>query len=171
MKAHQALRAATAPDHDRVDRAFARFALDDPHDYGRFLCAHARALPPVEAALATAGLPFRPRASLLQYDLIELGEAMPPPLSTGSLSDAEAIGALYVVEGSRLGGALLARSVPQGRPCRYLSAAHDPGEWRTTLALIDARLTEDDELIAAAIAAARRVFGLYGEAAALERRG
>ena len=92
MKAHQALRAATAPDHDRVDRAFARFALDDPHDYGRFLCAHARALPPVEAALTLAGLPFRARASLLQDDLIDLGEAMPPLLKTGWLSDAEAVG-------------------------------------------------------------------------------
>ena len=79
-------------------------------------------------------------------------------------------GALYVIEGSRLGGQLLARSVPTGLPVAYLSSRHRPGEWRALLAAIEARGSEGGEAWrAAAVAGAQATFALYGEAATATR--
>lgn len=167
----QSLRAATASDHDRVDATFGGFALGDAAGYRRFLLAHGRALPAVEAALAAAAhaLPaWRPRTAALADDLAALGEAMPPPLDFGVANEAESWGALYVIEGSRLGGQLLARSVPAGLPAAYLSARHLSGEWRALLAALDARAAaEGDDWRTAATAGARATFALYARAAAV----
>ncbi|MBB4155207.1 heme oxygenase [Sphingomonas jinjuensis] len=159
MSLVQRLRADTAADHDRVDARYAGFELSDRRDYARFLIAHARALPAVEGALATrAGLPpFRERTSLLAADLADLGEPMPEPFDIGLATDAEAWGALYVIEGSRLGGAMLARRVPAALPSRYLAAKHLAGEWRALIQAIDMAPIDPVE----AVDAARRVFDLY----------
>ena len=132
--------------------------------------AHARALPAAEAALAARpGLPdFRRRAPLLADDLAALGEPTPAPLRF-ALPDGEAAGwgALYVVEGSRLGGIMLARSVPADLPAAYLGARHRSGEWRTLLAALDqaAARAGTDRWIDEAIAGARATFDLYRRAA------
>jgi heme oxygenase len=184
----QTLRAATAADHRQVDDRFGGFALDDPAAYVRFLRAHGRALPAVEAALAQAGVgagagmgagamlpPWRPRAPLIAADLAALGAPMPPPLPF-TLDGAERWGALYVMEGSRLGGQLLARRVACGLPVAYLSAKHAAGAWRTLLAAIDAQAAAADAGRAdagradagwadAALAGARATFALYAQAA------
>ena len=91
-----ALRAATAPDHDRVDAAYGAFDLADRIRYAVFLRAHARALPAAEAALAARpGLPdFRRRAPLLADDLAALGEPAPAPLRF-ALPKGEAAGRLW----------------------------------------------------------------------------
>jgi heme oxygenase len=160
------LRAATASDHDAVDAGFGRYDLTDPREYRAFLIAHARALPAVEAWLRRiSGLPaFRDRADLLAADLTALGEAMPAPMTFDPLRSAAAgWGAMYVVEGSRLGGIMLSRTVPAGMPSAYLGAKHLPGEWRELLAAIDAQ-SADDAWIAAAIAGAKAAFDLYGRA-------
>lgn len=166
------LRVATAKDHDGVDARFGSVSLDDPAGYRRVLTAHARALPAVEAALTADGreLPiWRPRTAVLAADLAALGVAMPEPLPFAVTGDAGRWGALYVIEGSRLGGQLLARSVGQDLPSAYLSSRHEPGEWRALLAALDARAAamgaawED-----AAIAGARATFALYAAAAAAE---
>jgi heme oxygenase len=167
----QSLRAATASDHDRVDATFGSFALDDVAGYRRFLLAHGRALPAVEAALERAGydLPaWRTRTAALAADLAALGEIMPPPLDFTVANEAESWGALYVIEGSRLGGQVLARSVPAGRPAAYLSARHLSGEWRALLAGLDSRAAAgDDDWRRAATAGARATFALYARAAAI----
>ena len=173
----QLLRAATAEDHQAVDVRFGGFALDDQDDYGRFLIAHARALPAVEAALrrpdadgGAAALPdWRPRTESLAADLVALNLALPAPLAF-DVAGAGRWGALYVIEGSRLGGQLLARSVPTGLPVAYLSSRHRPGEWRALLAAIEARGSEGGEAWrAAAVAGAQATFALYGEAATATR--
>ena len=134
MSVHLSLRRRTAACHDAVDAAFARFDLADAASYATFLDAHARALLPAEAALAeaAAGLPvWRPRGALLRGDLAVLGCAVPPPLTVDPpAGTAAAFGMLYVLEGSRLGGAMLARRVDPALPADYLNAAHRPGEWR-----------------------------------------
>ncbi|WP_267381913.1 MULTISPECIES: biliverdin-producing heme oxygenase [unclassified Sphingomonas] len=165
MTAVQKLRASTAPDHDIVDAAFGGFDLADRRDYTAFLIAHARALPAVEAALAgIAGLPATPaRTALLADDLAALGVPMPPPLPF-AIGPAAAWGALYVAEGSRLGGIMLAGRVGQGLPAAYLSARHGTGAWRVLLAAIDAAVLREDA-IAAAVAGARATFALYAAAA------
>ena len=168
MSAVAALRSRTAARHDEVDAAFAAFRLDRAREYRDFLLAHARALPAAEAVMAaTPHLPgWRPRTSLLTRDLAELGVAMPPPLAFAPKSAAAAWGVLYVVEGSRLGGAMLARQVPPDLPARYLQAAFEPGEWRTLRAAIDAEAQrEDDAWLAQALAGAEACFALYRRAA------
>ena len=168
MSAHQQLRSATAPDHEAVDGAFARFDLGDRAGYGAFLVAHARAVPAIEAVLdGTEGpLPLRARTPLLFADLAALGLAIPALLTVDApVSQAEAWGIAYVLEGSRLGGGLLARSVPADLPQTYLRETHLPGEWRAFTTALDTALTSDDE-IAQAIRAARRIFAVYGAAVA-----
>lgn len=172
----QMLRSATAADHAMVDERFGGFALGDAADYRAFLEAHGRALPAVEAMLASgvetaddavAWPAWRPRTPLIAADLAALGAAMPLPLRFEVASDAARWGALYVIEGSRLGGQLLARSVPDGLPQAYLAARHLPGEWRGLLAALDAEAAaRDADWGEAALAGARATFALYAQAAA-----
>ncbi len=165
MTAVHMLRSATAPDHDRVDAAFAGYDLGDRAAYIRFLLAHARALPSAEDALAIHDLPrWRRRAPMLAADLTALGEIMPDPLPFAlPAGRAAALGALYVLEGSRLGGVLLARRVPATLPSAYLAAKHERGEWRALLAAIDADIGE--VAAAEAVAGAHAAFALYAAAA------
>ena len=161
-----ALRAATAADHDRVDALFGGYDLADRESYARFLVAHARAVPAVETALAAFGrLPGGvARAPLLTEDLADLDVAPPSALAFALPDDAAAgWGALYVLEGSRLGGAMLARQVGAGLPGRYLGAGHGPGGWRAVLAGLEAA-AEGSAWLERAVAAARATFALYGRA-------
>jgi heme oxygenase len=169
--ARLAIRAGTADDHARLDGLFERFDLGDRDDYGRFLAAHARALPAVEQALDAAGADAlipdwadRRRSALIAADLTALGIAPPPVASFPPLAgDAECWGTAYVVEGSRLGGALLARRVAAGLPRAYLGAAQPKGAWARFVAAMDAALATDDE-VARATAAARNTFSLFAAA-------
>lgn len=163
----QMLRAATVADHDMVDARFGGFALDDVADYRRFLRAHGRALPAAEAVLAAdQALPnWRRRTALLREDLAALGEAMPKQLPFAG-DGAARWGILYVIEGSRLGGQLLARNVPAGLPAAYLAARHVSGEWRGLLDAIETRAAaEDGAWHTAVVAGARATFALYARAA------
>ena len=164
----QRLRTHTSPAHDRVDAAFGAHDLAAREPYRAFLLAHARALPAAETAFATHDLPaWRERTSLLAADLADLGEPLPAPLAF-VLPDADgaAWGALYVTEGSRLGGIMLARTVPASLPSRYLGARHESGEWRALLSAIDAAgETGGEDWIDGAIRGADACFALYARAA------
>lgn len=165
MSARAALRAATAEDHERVDRLFSGFDLSNLDGYRLFLTAQAAAHVPVEAALDAAGVealmpdwPARKRSHLLEGDLAELGAALPAPVEAPHLPDAAAMmGALYVLEGSRLGGAVLKRSLPPQAPMRFLAAEQAPGAWRKLLAKLDESLYQP-ALVEAASQTARLVF-------------
>ena len=114
---------------------------------------------PLAAALAT-------RAPLLAADLAALGAVMPAPLDLQQRDDAAAWGTLYVVEGSRLGGALLLRGVPAGSPASYLGAIHPPGGWRMIRAAIDAAAAAQDAAWhERMVAGALETFDLYARAA------
>lgn len=164
------LRAATAADHGRVDRAYARFDLSDRRAYGDFLVAHALALRPIERAIAAvAPWPdWRPRWPALAQDLDELGRAAPAHYATLPTPDvAGAWGMLYVVEGSRLGGALLARRVGPGLPRRYLAPEPDAASgWPAfQAALTAAAESGDDGWLDRATAGAKRAFRHFEDAA------
>src|SRR5689334_6570101 len=113
LSAGKVLRDATAAAHDEVDALFSRVDLTNAAGYRAFLSAQAFAHLAVEAALDAAGAerviadwPERRRAALLRADLAELGiaaEQGSPPSLSGAASIA---GAAYVLEGSRLGGAM-----------------------------------------------------------------
>ncbi|MGU3390017.1 biliverdin-producing heme oxygenase [Sphingomonas sp. M1A8_2b] len=163
------LRAATVSDHDAVDAGFGRYDLSDADDYRAFLIAHAKALPAVEAWLAAIpGLgAVRSRETALAEDLAALGEDMPAPMAFDvTPSEAAGWGAMYVVEGSRLGGIMLSRSVPDGMPKAYLGAKHLSGEWRALLAALDSE-SSDEAWVEQAIVGAKAAFALYRSAPAV----
>lgn len=174
--AHEALRSGTAADHERLDDLFGGFRLDDAAGYRAFLIAHAMALPAIEAALDAAGFagaladwPERRRGSAIAADLAALGEIPPTPLPAPDLSTAAAQwGAAYVVEGSRLGGAVLSRSVPGALPKTYLGTPQPAGAWRNFLQNLDKAIFLPQD-IAIATASARATFGLF-ETAGLRMR-
>nr|WP_089220564.1 biliverdin-producing heme oxygenase [Sphingomonas laterariae] len=150
-----------------VDRSFGRFDLADPADYGRFLTAHARVLPAIERELECAELltGWSGRRQALEDDLAAM--AIPMPRLRASFcfeSDAAQWGALYVIEGSRLGGLQLSRRVKEGLPKAYLSAGHEAGGWRHLLARLD-EAAEGREWRDAAVKAAKSVFRAYADAA------
>ncbi len=165
--ARQMLRLATAADHDRVDSAFGAFALDDRDGYRAFLVAQATALLPVEAAIDRGdwqGIlpdwPERRRSEAVLADLAALDATVPvleaePDLPT----PAHVLGAVYVLEGSRLGGQMLARAVPPEFPRAFLGKA-DPARWRSLIALLDKSLISGEHR-AAAVYAASQVFALF----------
>lgn len=177
MKARAALRAATAAEHERVDALFSRFDLTGSDGYRRFLLAQAAAFLPLEAALDGAGAaklvedwPRRRRSSLLKADLTDLSVPLPELFSTPRFNDSASImGAIYVLEGSRLGGAVLKRELPPAMPRRFLDAHQEPGSWRKLLEIMDSILYAPEQIDAAA-GAAKKVFAIF-EAGGLRHSG
>jgi len=166
-RAHEALRSATADCHRKVDAIYSGARLDDRLSYGNFLLAQAAALLPVEAALDQSGIadlvedwPERIRGPKLIRDIVELGIARPEPLRRPTLSGPpEMLGALYVLEGSRLGGKLLRRSVPSDFPTHFL-AGESSGSWASFLMRLDQIIDTDAER-SGAIDSARAVFSVF----------
>ena len=86
--------------------------------------------------------PFTPRWPRLCMDLQWLGRpslplgATPPPL----VSPAEKLGALYVLEGSRLGAAaiarVIARNLPDKVPTHFFSPASADDQWALVMAAV-----------------------------------
>lgn len=97
-----------------------------------------------------------------------MGVVTPAPARLGwTHGDAAHWGAAYVVEGSRLGGQVLARRVAPSLPCAYLSAAQPSGAWRVFLGAMDtAAVAGGGDWHQAALLSARRTFGLFAAAAA-----
>jgi heme oxygenase (biliverdin-IX-beta and delta-forming) len=189
---HKSLRDGTAAAHDRVDAAFAGFDLTDRQSYAAFLRAHADVVWPLEASLAGAQITpdweDRKRGALLKEDIAFLPSPVRPQPVEGPLfasdkldgaptfdrlganGDLSAIaGALYVLEGSRLGGRFLARQLPAGFPRAYLDSNQPPEKWRTLLDRIDAVLGPAE--LGSALDAAHRVFAAFEQAAARWSRG
>jgi heme oxygenase len=165
VSAHAALRAATAANHERVDRLFSQLDLGLDAAYLLFLTAQAAAHLPIEDAMEAAGVsalivdwPDRRRSDLLLADLAELGVEPPSAVPAPTLAGEPAIlGAAYVLEGSRLGGAFLKRGLKPHAPRRFLAAAQSPGAWRKLLAKLDESLYEPAR-VGEACETARQVF-------------
>jgi heme oxygenase len=162
------LRAETAAEHRRTEAGFAAVcaALSDAHCYGAFLLAHARAFPAIGRALSAGlGWPAWPaRWRALESDLAALALGAPPALTVApAASRAAALGMAYVLEGSRLGAALLLARVPAGFPAAYLAGGQDRAPWRRLLGLLE---TIDTDEAAAAVAGAKTAFRAFRAAAA-----
>lgn len=170
MSAIALLRFRTAASHEAVDSVFGQDDLSDPDGYRNFLKAHARALPTAEASAAAVWPALRRRCALLEADLRALDVPVRLPVTTASEDGPAQWGALYVVEGSRLGGALLSKRVGHGLPVAYLSAVHLPGEWRAIRQAIDeAAVGRDDRWLEQLVSGAQATFALY-EKSALQRQ-
>lgn len=165
------LKAATAVDHEELDALFSGFDLSERAGYAGFLTAQAGVFPAVETSLDRAGVhalvddwPRRRRSQALLSDLGALGCPTPTAASTFLFSSpAEALGGLYVLEGSRLGGAMLVRQIADGLPKSFLSAGN-PAAWRAFVELMDKRLSSPSDLEAAA-RAAQAVFAAFASSA------
>ncbi|OYW99313.1 MAG: hypothetical protein B7Z12_18300 [Caulobacter vibrioides] len=171
MTLRTTLRAATRQDHDRVDQLGGAFDLARQDDYQAFLLAHAAVLPALELDLDAApaqhlppAWPQRRRSGALAADLALLGLSPPPSTITVTLEDrATRLGALYVLEGSRLGGAILRRRLltsQPGAPDGYLAHGEGLGHWRSFVDWLDVQ-TVDAAETRAAIGGARQVFGAF----------
>ncbi|WP_232318626.1 biliverdin-producing heme oxygenase [Sphingomonas sp. TDK1] len=162
------MREATGAAHARVDTLFSRFDLARRDDYAALLAAHAEALLPIEALLdqggagaVTADWPQRRRGSVIQVDLDALGVVLDSAdVEDAVPSDAAMAGMLYVLEGSRLGGRFLARSVPENWPRAYLGSHQPAHMWPELLAKLDVLLYEP-ETLEAAVTAANQTFGRF----------
>ena len=167
-----ALVAATRDLHDRLDRGVGLPA--DLPAYRRYLAATWRFRSAVEPALAgaqaagrTAGWQFLPILPALGRDIAALGMIPPgkgPALTLTGMD--EALGALYVVEGSALGARLIGQRAQDlglgpARGAGHLAAQRgEAGRWRQFLD----RLQGVGPDIDLAVPAARRVFALALEA-------
>ena len=83
-----------------------------------------------------------------------------PPVFAG---EAQVLGGLYVLEGSRLGGAMLIKTVSQGLPTAFLTPGN-PADWRAFISLLEVRLSLD-EILAEAVSAALAVFAMFEQSA------
>ena len=172
--ARDRLRAATAGAHHELDTRLSRLDLNAPHDYHSFIRVHVDALPAIERALEAAGVerlcadwPTRRRREALLSDAAALGIGEGPREPRSLVAgDPEIVGTLYVLEGSRLGGEMLARSIRggTGMPTAFLDHGRGARLWTSFLPLLEGTLvTERDRERAAA--AALRAFAAFEKAA------
>ena len=179
---HTSLRLATREQHRRLDSHVLMMALMQPgltaHVYAAALHGLGTALADCESAIEAAHprfitarhelpLPMERRLPLLNKDLEELGAAPcgDSPLTLKLCSTAELVGAMYVVEGSRLGGQLLTRQLRANGgeqwPCRFFEAGGTASvqRWKQYMQWAEGILGRDD--IPVACATAIRVFVLF----------
>ncbi len=142
--------------------------------YRRFLLCSAKALLPIETALEEAGVeaslpdwPQRTRASALRLDLADLCASV--PASNGRFAPVDITneafqwGALYVLEGSRLGARYLSRQIPQHVPARYMRHGEGLPLWPSFLERLETSRAAQEP--GAAEAGARAAFLSFKEAA------
>jgi heme oxygenase (biliverdin-IX-beta and delta-forming) len=140
--------------------------------YTAFLRGSLAALQPLESQFNTGWRGQKSRCRLLQEDLASLGADSTPKalLEVPNLnSEAARMGARYVVEGSALGGAVLARNLDthlglNGESQRFLTI-HGAGlahHWRAFVQELEGwGKKSSSEMRAEACESAKAVFGLY----------
>jgi heme oxygenase len=163
-----ALREATDPAHRALDERLGMLDLATAAGRARFLAVHARALPPLEAALTAAGFAeacpgWCPRMPALALALGRAATPSPPARIDG----AALWGVAYVLEGAKLGGrVLLPRSgVSADDPfAPFLVGPPAPAlTWGAFCARLDAALATP-EACRAAVAGAQAAFAAFARA-------
>lgn len=167
---HARLRAATAAAHRALEDALD--LLREPPDRERFVRVlvgfhgfHRVWEPAVASQLPPGGAP-PPRRALIEHDLRRLGltdaclDAIAPCAAATALgADAPtALGSLYVLEGSTLGGQVITRHLAQAPWCpheglRTFAPYGDAAgaRWRDTLALLAAARGDPEQIVAGAL--------------------
>jgi heme oxygenase (biliverdin-IX-beta and delta-forming) len=138
----------------RVDALLSRFKLSDRQQYGDFLVVQAAAFLPIEAALDAAGAanllpdwPVRRRGTAIRDDLRALGRNLPAPVTAPTYADAAEIwGGMYVLEGSRLGGAMLHKAIPAEFPRAFLTPGRAKMLWPQFVAALERTHYAESEL-------------------------
>lgn len=172
----RSLRARIAALHARLDRAIEVSCLGEPLDLRCLLAIHHAALGGVVPALECAGAARlfpgwdgRSRLTALEADMVELCADPPSRVSIepSFSSEQEVWGALYAVEGSRLGNQVLRRRIagPMNglgqRATRFLAhCPEDTASWPRLVARLEG-LDYRGEDFEAAVRGAEAVFGVY----------
>jgi heme oxygenase len=169
------LRDATAAAHRELDAQLSSFDLTVLAGYRRFLQASAGALLPLEAALVEAGVvdlfpdwPERTRSAAIAADLGRLGSDAQSTVSVPPLTPSGMLGAMYVLEGSRLGAKFLLRELADATDPRITQATsylrHGAGKrlWQSFLSTLESERSCDE---VEAIAGARIAFAAFELAA------
>ncbi len=120
----ECLRAATSDAHARLDALLADLDLRERRAYRTFLEVSAAALLPLEDALTAADVARifpdwseRARSDALRADLERIGGEVRPLRLAAELDHDGVLGAMYVLEGSRLGArALLKQAAASADP-------------------------------------------------------
>jgi heme oxygenase len=172
------LKQATSSAHRGLDAKLSGFDLNSVHGYRRFLEASAAALLPIEAALERAGVrailddwPSRLRRTVIAADIRSLGGTVRSLPDIGALNRNQAIGTLYVLEGSRLGAKVLLKAVTASADStimgatRYLRHGARLHLWRSFIDMLEreAAAPEDEAEI---FAGGRQAFATFATAAA-----
>jgi heme oxygenase len=178
------LKNATHDAHERLDKRIMQLdPFADRNHYGRFLKMQYGFHRDLDALFFNEkldqllpDLAGRRRLGLIEQDLADLGISIPavetdPRFEKGAdVPLGEALGWIYVIEGSNLGAAFLLKyaaklGLDENSGARHLAGAPEGRglHWRTFTAALDSvYLTEEDErqAIAGAEAAFRRVYDI-----------
>lgn len=164
------LRKATGNLHAHVDSCAAWMRLETPRGYARFLATQASVVLPLEDALESADVARvvpdwidRRRSESLKADLAEIGASCVPVRPPVFRSDAALLGALYVLEGSRLGARVILSRVVSCSATRYLRHGEGCRLWPIFLEILE---SDEDVRRHSNVAedAARRVFEMFAQA-------
>lgn len=173
------LREATAVVHADLDQTTAGLNFADPTDYRRFLEAQWQPVVALENGLTLAGVdrllddwPARTRTIALAHDLRRLDVKPVAAEPVDFEKQAAMWGALYVLEGSRLGAKFLLKRIPQNLACATHFLSHGQGEplWQTFIARLEDGVAENelDECIAGAMSAFQLFSTAFGATRAPE---
>ena len=146
-----ALRRATAEHHLRTEAAFDHHDIGSLAGYARFLDAHRAALHAIEPQLDGGGWrEWRPRLPELERDRAALPVPVPHRIDSAPFAlppgNAAIWGAQYVLEGSRLGGQVLATRIPDGAPHDYIAGPSSGAAWRRFCTALDMAAPAGDPL-------------------------
>ncbi len=143
LSVREHLRSATSALHAHVDRRASEMRLETAPGYARFLLTQASVVCPLEDALERARIARllpdwkeRRRGGALSADLREIGANCIPARPPVFKSDAALLGALYVLEGSRLGARVILSRVSSSAT-RYLRHGEGRRLWPTFLEVLE----------------------------------
>jgi len=147
---HDLIREKTHASHRRLDLALSWLDLGKPRYYAGFLRGQAEALFPIEAALERDGIerilpdwPQRTRSRALEYDLAVMDVSCDPLPMPHFASDAQMLGAVFVLEASRMGArVMLARLAQYPDSCsigatKYLKHGFGKRFWPSFLDMLE----------------------------------
>lgn len=148
---HGMLRMACEAAHARLDAKLTLFDLTDRISYCEMLSRMSGPLGALEGALAAGAWPdlfgdwfARRRTEALRADLDALGGEFREEVAAPIKDVARAFGALYVLEGSRLGARVLARQVAASgdeevrASTRFFRHAEDQRHWQSFIIALNA---------------------------------
>jgi heme oxygenase len=147
------LREATVSLHAELDGIAEALLAVGKEGYARFLAGQGAVIIPLEKRLEISGIgkvvpdwPLRARRYELKADLREIAQPCDFLEVPTFRTPAELMGAAYVLEGSRLGAALLLRTLELSTATRFLRHGQGKGLWPSFLHEIETNIDVNEHL-------------------------